>query len=200
MEGQGSLDNLVPDIVSSDRDLRLWLVSKLDGTWSSSKISTLTKDVLHGTLQIFGTLETSLKLKLLFACVMAKNDVPAQDELHSLFETAKNDESEWVRVVASLLSTHESGSLNFDYLYENPTSKQVIEHLKASGLYTSLLPLTHRLCSQGFTSFLCSRMSVPQPSCSGTSRYQTTCLSTATLFRKEERFSTKYGLANTTTT
>lgn len=126
-------DSSGPDGASTDRDLRLWLVSKLEDKWP--KLVTLNRDVLQAAVQIFQTLEAPLKVKLLFACIMAKNDMPVHDLLHNLFEVAKKDDDEWVRVVASLLCTHETGVLNFDYLLENPTSKAVLEKLKEVGMY-----------------------------------------------------------------
>jgi hypothetical protein len=150
-------DSTVPDFTSNDRDVRLWLVTKLDGSWSSSRISTLNIDILQATIQIFSTLETALKLKFLFACLMCKKDTSLQEEIRNLFEIAQSDESEWVRVVASLLAT-QNGTLNLDYLLQNPTSRQVIEHLKETGSHSlSFLGANccHRL-SEGFSRIFCT--------------------------------------------
>ena len=136
------------EIGTDDRDLRLWLITKLEGPWSSTKLSPLlSKDVLQMAFQIFPTLETPIKIKLLFACIsIPKKDLGnLQAELESLFFAAQKDESEWVQVVASLLSTFGDGAVSLDSLKQNSTSAQVIAHLIASmiSLYFSFLNVQH---------------------------------------------------------
>lgn len=117
----------------AERDLRLWLTSKLDEPWSSSKISaSFTKEIFQKILIHFPTLDPPIKLKLLFSLLALKKSSQQElkDEIQQLIELGKKDTSEWVRVISVLLTRIGEGVLGLQELQENTIFASVFEHLK----------------------------------------------------------------------
>lgn len=117
----------------AERDLRLWLTSKLDEPWSSSKISaSFTKEIFQKILVHFPTLDPPIKLKLLFSLLALKKSSQQElkEEIQQLIELGKKDTSEWVRVISVLLTRIGEGVLGLEELQENTIFASVFEHLK----------------------------------------------------------------------
>lgn len=89
-------------------DIEIWLNNKLEGAWSSEKISSLlTQNTLDAVKARFSFLETSIKLKLLFSFVTLGKRMREDLDHHvkAIISTAERDDDEWVEVISKLFST-----------------------------------------------------------------------------------------------
>ncbi len=106
------------------------LSSKLEGSWSSPKSSSfITQEILTKATEKFDTLETSIKLKLLFASLTLRKNEQKQfrDEIQQLFSVAQvpNPREEWVQIIASILS-----DFNGTGFLANDSTLQIVDSLK----------------------------------------------------------------------
>jgi hypothetical protein len=89
-------------------DVTLWLTNKLEDPWSSEKISSsLSTEILQSVKLKFSLLESSIKIRLLFSFLSLRKKAISEmeKEIMDILQLGKEDEDEWVRVVANLLNS-----------------------------------------------------------------------------------------------
>jgi len=107
------------------RDMEAWLAGKLEEAWSSEKIaSLLTHELLQHVKGKFTSMDTSIKLKLLFSFVSLrkKSFKDVEDDIKEIFELSHSDEDEWVKVMSQMLSSLSQDSImveNVDGFIQN---------------------------------------------------------------------------------
>jgi len=94
---------------SGEGNVELWLSSKLQEPWSSEKISSLlTAEMLQDIRSKFTTMETQLKLKILFAMLsmrkIALKELEAQ--IQELLSIGRADNDEWISVFCEMFETY----------------------------------------------------------------------------------------------
>ena len=93
--------------IASD-NVRIWLESKLENPWNGANVAyLLTKDVLALIVDQWGTLDTTLKLRLLSALMSAKSAQlrNMQDEIQRLVASTADDGDGWVQSMGQIVST-----------------------------------------------------------------------------------------------
>lgn len=91
---------------SIDRDVGLWLTSKLEEPWSSEKItSQITQELLSAIKPKFSALEPNIKIGLLFSflALRRKQISELEEPIKSIIQIGIEDEDEWVKTVSRLL-------------------------------------------------------------------------------------------------
>jgi len=89
-------------------DIEIWLNNKLEGAWSSEKISSLLAPAtLEAAKTRFSFLDTSIKLKLLFSFVTLGKRMREDLDSHvkGILNLASQDDDEWVEVISKLFAT-----------------------------------------------------------------------------------------------
>lgn len=89
-------------------DIEIWLNNKLEGAWSSEKISSLLAPAtLEAAKTRFSFLDTSIKLKLLFSFVTLGKRMREDLDAHvkGILNLASQDDDEWVEVISKLFAT-----------------------------------------------------------------------------------------------
>ncbi|KAL6067863.1 Caldesmon [Balamuthia mandrillaris] len=89
-------------------DVENWLNTKLEGPWSSEKISSsLTAPVLESIRARFELLDTPIKLRVLFsfATLSKRAQQELQPEIDKLIERGERDEDEWVQVISQMFAS-----------------------------------------------------------------------------------------------
>jgi len=118
---------------SANRDLRVWLSSKLEESWSSTNIN-LNEELLEKLLENdqFSSLDTPIKLKVLFALLTSKRNVVVEhwDKVQRLLDLAQLDPVDWVKVTSGLLAPVNAGILAVEDLHHNPVFATVFEAIK----------------------------------------------------------------------
>ena len=126
-----------------EADTALWLRNKLDNEdqWSSGGItSLLTADVLRNTYRSFRSLDHRVRLKLLlsFLEIRRRNLENLKDELGMVIGLGLDDEDDWVRLVACILSEYpESASFHPDVREGSETFAQLVHELSGQGESTA---------------------------------------------------------------
>jgi hypothetical protein len=91
-----------------ERDVIIWLNSKLEDAWSSEKIASfLTPELLESIKAKFNLLDTSLKLKVFFSflTLRKKQFSELENEINQILDLGKGDvEDDWVKVISQFLS------------------------------------------------------------------------------------------------
>lgn len=93
--------------IASD-NVRIWLESKLEKSWGGANVAyLLTKDVLALIVDQWGTLDTTLKLRLLSALMSVKPIQlrNMQDEIQKMTALTSEDGDGWVQILGNLIST-----------------------------------------------------------------------------------------------
>lgn len=102
---------------SLNSDVEIWLNTKLEGSWSSEKISSLlTPSILDAAKTRFSFLDTSIKLKMLFSFVTLSKKVREDLDSHvqGVLGLASEDDDEWVKMISKLFASlaEEDGTPN----------------------------------------------------------------------------------------
>ena len=122
-----------------EADTPLWLRNKLDNEdqWSSGGLaSLLTVDVLRNTYMCFRSLDHRVRLKLLLAFleIRRRNLESFQEELSMVINLGIDDEDDWVRLVACILSDYpHSATFHPDIREGSETFSQLVSELKEQG-------------------------------------------------------------------
>lgn len=122
-----------------EADTALWLRNKLDNEdqWSSGGLtSLLTTDVLRNTYRCFRSLDHRVRLKLLlsFLEIRRRNLETLRDELSMVVNLGIDDEDDWVRLVACILSDYpHSAALHPDIREGSETFSQLVSELSDQG-------------------------------------------------------------------
>lgn len=89
-------------------NVRIWLESKLEKPWSGTNVAYLfTKDVLALIADQYGTLDTTLKLRLLSSLMAVKSAQlrTMQDEVQKIIALTVEDGDGWVQILGNLITT-----------------------------------------------------------------------------------------------
>ena len=122
-----------------EADTALWLRNKLDNEdqWSSGGLtSLLTTDVLRNTCRCFNSLDHRVRLKLLlsFLEIRRRNLETFQDELSMVVNLGIEDDDDWVRLVACILSDYpHSATFHPDIREGSETFNQLVTELSEQG-------------------------------------------------------------------
>jgi len=119
--------------IAANRDLRLWLSSKLEEPWSSTNIN-MNSELLDKLLEDgqFSSLDTPVKLKILFALLNSKKNVLMEQsvKIELLLGLALKDHVDWVKVMGSILKHVDQGTLALDELHYNQIFQGVYNQIK----------------------------------------------------------------------
>jgi len=91
---------------SIDRDVGLWLTSKLEEPWSSEKITAqISQELLSAIKPKFSSLEPNIKIGLLFSflALRRKQITELETPIKDIIQIGIEDEDEWVKTVSRLL-------------------------------------------------------------------------------------------------
>lgn len=109
-------------LMQPERDIELWLSTKLDDPWGSEKLSSLlNKDILHAITTRFSLLDNSIKLKVLFSFLGIRKPIMKDlaPDIKEVMDVAAADDDEWVQVMSRLFSTIADGKFNLDVKNSN---------------------------------------------------------------------------------
>lgn len=121
--------------IASD-NVRIWLESKLEKPWGGPNVAyLLTKDVLALIVDQWGTLDTTLKLRLLCALMSVKPIQlrNMQDEIQKMIALTCEDGDGWVQILGNLISTvlrPDSPEFNFGPLKTHTLTAPLIQKLQ----------------------------------------------------------------------
>lgn len=124
-------------------DIEIWLNSKLEGPWSSERLSSLlTAPILEAVKARFTFLETSIKLKLLFSFATLNKRMREELDEHvkDILQIASEDDDEWVQIICKLFSVLmlSEGSLSDNNgMLENQHLQELLSQLRESCTFLS---------------------------------------------------------------
>jgi hypothetical protein len=123
----------------SERDLSAWLHSKLEEPWSSSKLAPLiTKDIMKLIVDRFSLLDPAIKIRVMLAFLTMRKVMikDMEAELLQIYNQGKEDNDEWVRIVASLLCIFPTQNMiSYSDIQDNENFQKVFEDIKARRKY-----------------------------------------------------------------
>ena len=130
-----------------EADTALWLRNKLDNEdqWSSGGLtSLLNNEVLRNSCRCFRSLEHRVRLKLLlsFLEIRRRNLETLKEELSMVINLGLDDEDDWVRLVACILSEYpNSAAFHPDIREGSETFQQIVNELSIQGISFDLIGL-----------------------------------------------------------
>ena len=112
--------------LAGGRDVAVWLSKKLESAWSAEDFAYLvSEEILVAIAKKFSTLETQVKLGLLFSFVAIRKQVlhDLTGPIREILDLAAQDEEEWVRVCAQELADILSSKPHINVKIDNARNK-----------------------------------------------------------------------------